>query len=101
MLRASCLNVKSREGGAHGVQKAELNGDVDSETTKEAPQEYMYYGLDVHKKTISYCVKDASGRVRAEGTVGATRTELDSWMKNTSTAVVGGDGGNYFHRLDL
>jgi len=23
----------------------------------------MYYiGLDVHKKTISYCVKDASGR---------------------------------------
>jgi transposase len=24
----------------------------------------MYYiGLDVHKKTISYCVKDASGQV--------------------------------------
>lgn len=42
----------------------------------------MYYiGLDVHKKTISYCVKDASGRVHAEGTVGATRTELDHWIK--------------------
>jgi hypothetical protein len=28
----------------------------------------MYYiGLDVHKKTISYCVKDASGRVQQEG----------------------------------
>ncbi len=25
----------------------------------------MYYiGLDVHKKTISYCVKDASGQVQ-------------------------------------
>jgi len=27
----------------------------------------MYYiGLDVHKKTISYCVKDASGQVQRE-----------------------------------
>jgi hypothetical protein len=23
-----------------------------------------YIGLDVHKKTISYCVKDGSGRVK-------------------------------------
>jgi transposase len=30
--------------------------------------ETMYYiGLDVHKKTISYCVKDGSGRIYAEG----------------------------------
>jgi hypothetical protein len=36
----------------------------------------MYYiGLDVHKKTISYCVKDASGQVQQEGKVGATRWE--------------------------
>ena len=42
----------------------------------------MYYiGLDVHKKTISYCVKDASGQVHQEGKVGATRWELDSWIK--------------------
>jgi hypothetical protein len=42
----------------------------------------MYYiGLDVHKKTISYCVKDASGQVHPEGKVGATRWELDDWMK--------------------
>ena len=42
----------------------------------------MYYiGLDVHKKTISYCVKDASGQVHREGTIGATRNELDWWMK--------------------
>jgi len=43
----------------------------------------MYYiGLDVHKKTISYCVKDASGQVHQEGQIGATRWELDGWMKN-------------------
>ena len=42
----------------------------------------MYYiGLDVHKKTISYCVKDASGQVHREGTIGATRRELDLWIQ--------------------
>jgi hypothetical protein len=42
----------------------------------------MYYiGLDVHKKTISYCVKDASGQIHREGTIGATRNELDVWIK--------------------
>src|SRR5712692_2744722 len=51
-------------------------------TTTEAPQGHMYYiGLDVHKKTISYCVKDASGRVHQEGKLGATRCELDRWMR--------------------
>jgi hypothetical protein len=43
----------------------------------------MYYiGLDVHKKTISYCVKDVSGQIHRQGTIGATRNELDVWMKN-------------------
>src|SRR3982750_3041613 len=42
----------------------------------------MYYiGLDVHKKTISYCIKEVSGRVHGQGTIGATRRELDDWMK--------------------
>ena len=42
----------------------------------------MYYiGLDVHKKTISYCVKDVSGRIQQEGKIGSTRRELDCWMK--------------------
>jgi len=37
----------------------------------------MYYiGLDVHKKAISYCVKDDSGRIYAEGSVPATRLTL-------------------------
>ena len=42
----------------------------------------MYYiGLDVHKKTISYCVKDAAGQVHREGKTGSTRRELDTWIK--------------------
>jgi transposase len=42
----------------------------------------MYYiGLDVHKKTISYCVKDAAGCVHQEGKIGSTRRELDAWIK--------------------
>jgi hypothetical protein len=39
----------------------------------------MYYiGLDVHKKTISYCAKDGSGRIYAEGSIPATRLDLPS-----------------------
>src|ERR1700712_590723 len=42
----------------------------------------MYYiGLDVHKRTISYCVKDAAGHVYQEGKIGSTRRELDAWIK--------------------
>jgi transposase len=43
----------------------------------------MYFiGLDVHKKTISYCVKDAAGGVHQEGKIGSTRRELDGWIRN-------------------
>ena len=42
----------------------------------------MYFiGLDVHKSTISYCVKDAAGHVHQEGKIGSTRWELDCWMQ--------------------
>ena len=42
----------------------------------------MYYiGLDVHKQKISYCVKDSSGKIYAEGWIPATRFALDRWMK--------------------
>jgi hypothetical protein len=30
----------------------------------------MYYiGLDVHKRIISYCVKDSSGKIHSEGSI--------------------------------
>jgi transposase len=44
--------------------------------------ETMYYiGLDVHKRTVSYCVKDGRGVIHGEGTTPATRLDLDRWMK--------------------
>jgi predicted NBD/HSP70 family sugar kinase len=44
--------------------------------------EPMYYiGLDVHKRKISYCVKDSSGQIHTEGSISATRLDLDRWMK--------------------
>jgi transposase len=44
-------------------------------------QSMYYVGLDVHKRTISYCVKDGSGKIHAEGAMGATRLDLNHWMK--------------------
>jgi transposase len=42
----------------------------------------MYYiGLDVHKRTIRYCVKHGSGAIHAQGTIPATHLDLDRWMK--------------------
>ncbi len=43
----------------------------------------MYYiGLDVHKRKISYCVKDGSGGIHAEESISATRLDLDHWMRS-------------------
>ena len=41
--------------------------------------ETMYYiGLDVHKRTISYCVKDVSGR--ASGQPEGLRQQMEVWF---------------------
>ena len=61
----------------------------------------MYYiGLGVHKKTISFCVKDTSGRIQQQGTIPATHGtgQLD---ETTSSTVDGSDGGDNLHRLDI
>ena len=64
------------------LQEAELSGEADSENNLGGSSETMYFiGLDVHKKTISYCVKDAAGRVHQEGKIGSTRRELDAWIR--------------------
>src|SRR6201996_2959483 len=68
---------------AHEVlQEVELSGQADSENDLGGSSETRYYiGLDVHKKTISYCVKDAAGRVYQEGKIGSSRGELDVWIR--------------------
>jgi transposase len=40
-----------------------------------------YTGFDVHKKTISYCVKTADGRIVEEGKLAATREVLRQWAQ--------------------
>lgn len=40
-----------------------------------------YIGFDVHKKSVSYCVKTAAGRMVEEGEVGATRQALREWAQ--------------------
>jgi len=40
-----------------------------------------YIGLDIHKKSISCCVRQADGTIMQEGTIPATRDALDNWMK--------------------
>jgi transposase len=45
-----------------------------------------YIGLDVHKKTISYCVKTASGQIVEEGRLEASRAVLRSWAGRRQVA---------------
>jgi len=62
----------------------------------------MYYiGLDVHKKTISYCVKDASGRKSAKKEKWAHPLGTRHLDQDSSTALDSGDGSYDLHRLDL
>jgi hypothetical protein len=60
----------------------------------------MYYiGLDVHKRTISYCVMDAVGSVHQESKIGSTRRELDCWIKTLPRTIA--NGSDDLHGLDL
>lgn len=41
--------------------------------------ELYYIGLDVHKKSVSFCTKTKDGTIVARGTVEATRAALSGW----------------------
>jgi len=44
--------------------------------------ERLYYiGLDIHKKTISYCVKQIDGKIMQQGKLVADRKTLLKWME--------------------
>jgi len=38
-----------------------------------------YIGFDLHKKTVSYCIKTASGEIVQEGKLTAQREVLRAW----------------------
>ncbi len=52
--------------------------------------ESIYYiGLDVHKKTIAYCIKTVSGRTMGQGTVSAERKVLRQWLAELPSPWMG------------
>ena len=60
-----------------------------------------YIGFDVHKKTISYCVKTADGRIVQEGKLQARRAALAELGGGPAGAVAWRDGSDAVQRLDL
>jgi transposase len=41
---------------------------------------YYYIGMDIHKKTIAYCIKLQDGMIMKQGVVPAERTALRQWV---------------------
>jgi hypothetical protein len=50
-----------------------------------------YIGFDVHKKSVSYCVKTGDGRIVEEGKLAATRQALRRWAQPRTQPWHGGD----------
>jgi transposase len=48
-----------------------------------------YIGLDIHKKTIAYCIKKVDGTVVDQGTVAAERKALSRWLSELPGAWYG------------
>lgn len=52
--------------------------------------ETLYYiGLDIHKKSVTYCVKRIDGSIVQQGTVDAERKALRRWVSGLSCPWVG------------
>jgi transposase len=49
-----------------------------------------YIGLDIHKKSISGCVRQADGTVIQESKIAATRPALDEWMQQLPQPWIAG-----------
>ena len=48
-----------------------------------------YIGFDIHKKTISYCVKENDGKIVEEGVIAAIRRKLEDWAVQRREPWVG------------
>lgn len=49
-----------------------------------------YVGLDIHKKTISFCIRQADGTILQEGTLAANSQALDDWLARVPQPWVAG-----------
>jgi hypothetical protein len=51
--------------------------------------EIYYIGLDIHKKTIAFCIKKPEGKIVNEGSIPAKRTSLTNWLTTLPGAWIG------------
>ena len=49
-----------------------------------------YVGLDIHKKTITFCVRQADGTIVQEGTLAANCQALDDWLARVPQPWIAG-----------
>lgn len=50
---------------------------------------FYYIGLDIHKKTISYCIKAVDGRLIGQGKIEAHRQSLSEWVQGLPGPWIG------------
>lgn len=50
----------------------------------------LFVGLDVHKKSISWCAKRSDGRIFGQGSVKANRQSLSEWVRSFNEPWIGG-----------
>src|ERR1700730_12712345 len=63
-------------------EKSKMAQRPASESNQGGPMNGMNYaGLDIHKKSISCCVRQADGTIVQESTITATRQALDEWLR--------------------
>jgi transposase len=53
-------------------------------------QAYHCIGLDIHKKTVTFCEKRADGKTVAAGSFSARREEVRRWVAQRQTPWIGG-----------
>jgi len=61
---------------------------------------YYNIGLDIHKKTISYCIKRVDGFPYGQGKIEANRKSLAEWVKGLP-GLGRGNGSNDLQRLGI
>jgi hypothetical protein len=67
-LCLASLNVQLK-GAARGAVKLNSVAELIQKHQEALHATYVYIGLDVHKRMISYCVKDSNGRIHSEGSL--------------------------------
>lgn len=51
---------------------------------------FYYVGLDIHKSTTSFCMKQADGKIVNQGTARSTRHDLRQWASTIDCPWIGG-----------